>query len=165
MTVLERMAALYRIEPEIRGEAPETRTTVRQARSKPLVEELGTWLAEQRRRLSAKSKMGEALAYFANHWDGLCVLLDDGLVEMDSNPVENAIRPVPLNRKTALFAGHDEGATNWARMASLIGTCKLNDVAPYAYMKATLETLANGQPKSRLDELLPWNFRRARHTA
>jgi len=162
---LEQIAALYRIEAEIRGEPPETRKAVRQARSKPLVEELGAWLAEQRRRLSAKSKMGEALAYAANHWDGLCVFLDDGRVEMDSNPVENAIRPVPLNRKNALFAGHDEGAAGWARMASLIGTCKLNDVEPYAYMKATLEALAAGHPKSRLDELLPWNFQRATPTA
>jgi transposase len=162
---LEQIAALYRIEAEIRGEPPGTRKAVRQTRSKPVVDGLGTWLDEQRRRLSAKSKMGEALAYLANHWEGLCVFLDDGRVEMDSNPVENAIRPVPLNRKNALFAGHGEGASNWARMASLIGTCKLNGVEPYAYMKATLEALANGHPQSRLDTLLPWNFPRPDHSA
>ena len=102
--------------------------------------------------------MGVALGYLANHWDGLRVFLDDGRVEMDSNPVENLIRPLALTRKNALFAGHDEGARSWARLASLIGTCKLNGVEPFAYMKATLEAIAAGHPKSRIDELLPWNF-------
>lgn len=100
--------------------------------------------------------MGGAVAYLLNHWDGLCVFLDDGRVEMDSNPVENLIRPLTLNRKNALFAGHDEGGRTWARLASLIGTCKLNGVEPYAYMKALLEAIAAGHPQSRIDELLPW---------
>ena len=60
--------------------------------------------------------------------------------------------------KNALFAGHDEGARSWARLASLIGTCKLNGVEPFAYMKATLEAIAAGHPQSRIDELLPWNY-------
>ena len=67
---------------------------------------------------------------------------------------------MPLNRKNALFAGHDEGGSRWGVWASLIGTCKLNGVDPYAYLKATLEALAAGHPQSRLDELLPWNFRK-----
>jgi len=61
-------------------------------------------------------------------------------------------------RKNALFAGHDEGGRSWARLASLIATCKLNGVEPFAYMKATLEAIAAGHPQSRVDELLPWNF-------
>lgn len=77
---------------------------------------------------------------------------------MDSNPVENLIRPLTLNRKNALFAGHDEGGRSWARLASLIGTCKINGVEPYAYMKATLEAIAARHPQSRIDELLPWHF-------
>src|SRR5665647_3547801 len=100
------------------------------AESFPMVGQVGE-------RLSPKSNMGKALAYLANHWEGLCVYLDDGRVEMGNNPVENLIRPLTLNRKNALFAGHDEGAQNWARLASLIGTCKLNGVEPFAYMKAT----------------------------
>lgn len=105
------------------------------------------------------ANMGHALAYLANHWEGLCVYLDDGRVEMDSNPVENLIRPLTLNRKNSLFAGHDEGAQNWARLASLIGTCKLNGIEPFAYMKATLEALASGHRNADIDLLLPWNFR------
>jgi hypothetical protein len=77
---------------------------------------------------------------------------------MDSNIVERAIRPIALNRKNALFAGHDEGGRTWARIASLIETCKLNNVEPYAYLKATLEAIAKGHPAARIDELMPWYF-------
>ena len=77
---------------------------------------------------------------------------------MDTNGVENLIRPIALTRKNALFAGHDEGAAAWGRIASLIETAKLNGVNPHAWLKATLEAIANGHPNSRLDDLLPWNF-------
>ena len=86
------------------------------------------------------------------------MFLGDGRVEIDSNAVENSIRPLALNRKNALFAGHDEGGVAWGRIASLIETAKMNRVEPFAYLKATLEAIANGHPNSRLDELLPWNF-------
>ena len=77
---------------------------------------------------------------------------------MDTNPVENTIRPITLNRKNALFAGHDEGGRTWGRMASLIETCKLNSSDPYAYLRATLEAITNGHPKSQIDDLMPWAF-------
>jgi len=86
------------------------------------------------------------------------VFLTDGLVDIDSNAVENAIRPIALGRKNALFAGHDEGGKNWGLFPSLIGTCKLNDTNPYHYLKSTLEALAGGHPQSRLDDLMPWAF-------
>ena len=163
--VLTRIAALYRIEAEIRGQDAETRRRARQERSRPLVEELGTFLRAQAERLSPKSVMGGAVAYFLNHWTGLCVFLEDGRVEMDTNAVENTIRPLALNRKNALFAGHDEGGRTWARISSLIGTCKLNDVEPFAYMTFLLEAIAARHPQARLDELLPWNFKTARSSA
>jgi transposase len=56
-----------------------------------------------------------------------------------------------------LFAGHDEGAQNWARIASLIATCKMNGVEPFAYMRATLEAIAGGHPHADIDDLL-WAF-------
>ena len=155
---LRRIAEFYAIEAEIRGASAERRLAERQARTAPLMEEFGVWLKEQRARISAKSRLGEALAYIARHWDGLRVFLDDGRVEMDSNAVENRIRPQALTRKNALFAGHDEGAVAWARIASLCETAKLNGVEPYAYLKATLEAIASGHPASRIDELLPWAF-------
>jgi transposase len=155
---LARIAELYAIEAEIRGKTAAERLSVRRQRSEPLVEALGTWLKQQRARISAKSRLGEKLAYIANHWEGLQVFLADGRVDMDTNLVENPIRSIALNRKNALFAGHDEGGKSWGLIASLIGTCKLNQVNPFDYLKSTLEKLANGHPQSKLDELMPWAF-------
>lgn len=156
--ILRRIAGLYAIEKEIRGTSPEERLAVRQHRAKPLVAALKAFVWAQRQRLSRNSHMGKALGYLVNHWDGLSLYLEDGRVEMDNNPVENLIRPLTLSRKNSLFAGHDEGAQSWARLASLIGTCKLNGVEPFAYMKATLEALAAGHRNADIDALLPWNF-------
>ena len=155
---LRRIAELYRIEAEIRGLGPGQRLSARQARSAPLVAEFGDWLQAQRLRISAKSRLGEKLTYIHRQWGGLQTFLHDGRVEMDSNAVENLIRPIALTRKNALFAGHDEGGRTWARIASLIATAKINGVEPFAYLKATLEAIAAGHPASRIDELLPWNF-------
>jgi transposase len=80
---------------------------------------------------------------------------------MDSNPVENRIRPIALGRKNHLFCGHDEGGRSWARIASLLETCKVNSIDPLAYLTATLTAIASGHPRSRLDELLPGPFSRA----
>lgn len=157
---LKRIAALYRIEADIRGLEPEQRLLERQRRSAPLVEAFGVWLKEQRPQISAKSRLGEKLTYIANHWEGLKVFLRDGRVEMDSNPVENRIRPIALGRKNHLFAGHDEGGWSWALIASLVGTCRMNDIDPLSYLTSTLEAIANGHPQSRLDELLPGPFKR-----
>jgi transposase len=155
---LQQIAALYAIETEIRGLDPEARRLVRQARTAPLVAAFGDWLKQKRARVSAKSRLGEHLTYIANCWGGLQVFLRDGHVEMDSNPVENRIRPLALGRKNHLFAGHDEGAHAWACTASLIETCKLNGVEPLGYLTKTLEAIAQGHPMSRLDELLPGPF-------
>ena len=99
------------------------------------MDDFEVWLKTQRSRISAKSRLGEKLSYIAKYMDGLKLFLDDGTVEMDSNIVERAIRPIALNRKNALFAGHDEGGRTWARIASLIETCKLNGVNPCEYIK------------------------------
>jgi len=157
--VLARIAALYAIEAEIRGKEASIRQSARAERSRPLVIELEDFLRAQAARLSGRSEMGKAVAYLLNHWDGLTLFLEDGRVEMDTNLVENQIRPLTLTRKNALFAGHDEGARSWSRLASLIATCKLNRVEPYAWMKTTLEAFANGHPQSRIDELMPWAFK------
>ena len=155
---LRRIAEIYKVEADIRGVDPGQRLSARQARTAPLVAAFGDWLQEQRLRVSAKSRLGEKLAYIHRHWDGLQTFLHDGRVEIDSNSVENLIRPIALNRKNALFAGHDEGGKAWGRIASLIETAKINGVEPFAYLKATLEAIAVGHPQNRIDELLPWNF-------
>jgi transposase len=161
---LERIAALYTIDKTIRGRSAGERRAVRQERSKPLVLELKTWFEQQLGRVSAKSLTAEAIRYGLHHWDGLTRFLDDGRIELDTNVVERGIRPIVLNRKNALFAGHDQGAENWACIASLIETCKLNGVDPQAYFTDVLTKLVNLWPASRLDELMPWAWAAQRST-
>lgn len=156
---LKRIGELYRIEKDIRGLSPDARRATRQERSKPIIEAFEVWLTANRARVSAKSPIGEALKYIAKYWEGLTLFLDDGRIELDSNAVERTIRPIALNRKNALFAGHDTGAQNWAMIASLIETCKLNGVDPHAWLVATLSAIAQGHKQSDIDALLPWNYK------
>jgi hypothetical protein len=95
-----------------------------------------------------QSAIAEAIRYALHHWDGLTLFLDDGRIELDTNIVERG--------KNALFAGHDEGAENWACIASLIETCKLNGADPQAYFADVLTRLINLWPASLLDQLMPW---------
>ena len=153
---LERIAQLYAIEKTIRGHSADERQAVRQNKSKPLVLALKAWLEQQLARVSGKSPIAEAIRYGLHHWDGLARFLDDGRIELDTNIVERGIRPIVLNRKNALFAGHDQGAANWACIASLIETCKLNNVDPQTYFTDVLTKLVNLWPAARIDELMPW---------
>jgi transposase len=108
---------------------------------------------------SPKARCGaKEIRYGLNHWAGLCRFLDDGRIEIDSNTVERSMRPIALSRKNALFAGNDEGAQNWAAIASLIETCKLNGINPHAWLADTLRKLVNRWPASRIDELMPWAY-------
>ena len=122
---LTRIAELYRIEGEIRGRSAEERHRVRQQHSRPLVETLEPWLRTKLQLISQKTKLAEAIRYALSRWQGLCLFLDDGRIEIDNNVVERTIRPLALTRKNALFAGSDGGAEHWAVIASLIETCKL----------------------------------------
>jgi transposase len=153
---LRRIAELYKIEAQIRGRSAAERRAVRQAESKKLVADLKAWLQTQLARASAKSAIAVAIRYGLNHWEGLESFLDDGRIEIDSNTVERSMRPIALNRKNALFAGHDAGAENWACLASLIETCKLNGVDPQPYLTDVLTKLVNLWPSARIDELMPW---------
>ena len=127
---LRRIAEFYAVEADLRGLDPGQRHSGRQARTAPLVAAFGDWLQQSRLRVSAKSRLGEKLAYIHRHWEPLQTFLHDGRVEIDSNGAENLIRPIALNRKNALFAGHDEGGKAWGRIASLIETAKINGVEP-----------------------------------
>ena len=155
---LRRIAALYAVEATVRGQPPDQRRAARQARSRPLVTDLFTWLEQQLTRLPGGSPTAKAIRYALNHRDGLERFLDDGRAEIDSNTVERAIRPVVLSRKNALFASGDDGGRRWADLASLIETCKLNGVNPQVYFTDLLTRLVNGWPQSRIDELMPWHW-------
>tara|TARA_B100000674_G_scaffold426526_1_gene380738 strand:+ start:154 stop:615 length:462 start_codon:yes stop_codon:yes gene_type:complete len=134
------------------------RHAVRQERSRPLVDEFFAWLTAQAARVSRKSDLGKAIAYMLKRQDGFRLFLDDGHVDMDSNLVENAIRSPAMNRRNALFAGHDDGARCWARYASLIGSCKMNGVEPYAYLLDLFNKLAQGHLDKDIDALMPWAY-------
>jgi transposase len=155
---LARVGELYRIEAAIRGRQPEERRAVRQAQSQPVLAALAPWLRERLTLISQKSKLAEAFRYALSRWQGLTRFIDDGRIEIDSNVVERAIRPIALTRKKALFAGSDGGAAHWAVVASLIETCKLSGVEPHAYLTDVMTRIVDGHPNSRLDELLPWAY-------
>ena len=155
---LQRIAALYAIEAEVRGKPPDIRRATRQERSRPLAEGLFTWLTTQLARLPGGSPTAEAIRYALNHREGLVRFLDDGRIELDTNTVERAIRPICLSRKNALFASGDDGGARWAAVASLVETCKLNGVDPQRYITDVLTRLVNGWPNSRIDELMPWHW-------
>jgi transposase len=155
---LARIASLYAVEKDIRGRAPEDRRAARQEKSRPIVEALEPWLREKLALVSRKSKLAEAIQYGLSRWEGLSLFIDDGRVEIDSNIVERAIRPIALNRKNALFAGSDGGSEHWATLGSLIETAKMNGVDPYAYLADVIARIVAGHPQSALDELLPWAY-------
>ena len=120
--------------------------------------ELRAWFEAQLARLPARGPTAEAIRYALNHWGGLERFLEDGRIEMDSNSIERAMRPITLSRKNALFAGNDEGAERWAAIASLVETCKLNGVNPLTYLTDLLTRLVDGWPQARIDELMPWHW-------
>lgn len=153
---LKQITALYRIESQIRGMSANERLAVRKEQTAPKVAGFKIWLDHARLQVSTKSPTGEALKYIAKYWGGLILFLTDGRIEMDNNTVERTIRPITLNRKNALFAGHEQGAQNWAILASLIETCKLNGIEPHAYLTSVLTAIVNGHRQNQIEELLPW---------
>ena len=154
--VLRRIALLYAIEDEVRGEPAHQRRSVREERSRVIVDDLHQYLEARNRQVSAKARLGEAIRYPLTRWDGLSRFLDDGRIDLDNNTVERSIRPLALNRKNALFAGSDEGGDNWAVIATLIENCKLSGINPHAWLTESLTRLANGHPANRVGELMPW---------
>lgn len=157
---LKCIAEFYAIEKDIRGRSAEERRLIRQQRSRPLADVFEGWLRTKLALISQKGKLAEAIRYALSRWEGLTRFIDDGRIELDNNAVERSIRPIALNRKNALFAGSDGGAEHWAVIASLIETCKLNDVDPLAYLTDVLTRIVNGHPSSDIDQLLPWAYRR-----
>jgi transposase len=124
--------------------------------AKPLLDQLHRWLSEMLATLSRKSDTSKAILYALNCWEALTRYCDDGRLEIDNLPVERALRSVAIGRRNCLFAGADSGGERAAAIYSLIGTAKLNEIEPEAYLHHVLARIAE-HPINRIDELLPWN--------
>jgi len=152
---VKRIGKLYDVEKEARGESPDERVALRQARAKPIFDDLETWLQAQLPKLSGKSKLAEAIRYALNRMPKARAYLDDGRLELDNNICERSIRPVALGRKNYLFMGSIGGGKVAAIAYTLIETAKMNDVDPEAWLTWVLERLPDHKI-NRIDELMPW---------
>lgn len=153
---IERIAMLYAIEAEIRGSTPEIRRVVRQARARPLLDNMLSWLEATLVKLSRKSDTAAAIRYASSRWQALTRYVDNGQLEIDNNAAERALRVVALGRKNYLFCGSNAGGERAAAIYSLLGSAKLNGLDPELYLHHVLEQIAD-HPISRIKELLPWN--------
>jgi len=159
-----RIGELYEIEGQIRGRPPEERRAVRQSRARPLLDSFHEWLQAALTKLSKKSDTAAAVKYALGLWDPLVRYCDDGRLEIDNNAAERALRAVAIGRKNYLFAGADTGGERAAAIYSLLGTAKLNDLDPEAYLRQVLERIAD-HPINRIADLLPWNIATSEDTA
>jgi len=160
---VQRIDALFAIERPINGKSAEERLAVRQHLSKPLVDDLHAWMMENRAKLAKHNPVAKAMDYMLKRWSGFTRFLDDGRIDLSNNAAERALRGIAMGRKSWLFAGSDRGGQRAAIMYSLIGTAKLNDIDPQAWLADVLAKIAD-YPSNRIDDLLPWNWK-AQHQA
>jgi hypothetical protein len=153
---LTEIQKVYAIERQAKNETLSTkqRQALRQERSLPILQALKDWMLENYKMVLPKSAIGQALHYSLERFDKLMLYTTDGKLEVDNNLIENAIRPVAIGRKNYLFAGSHNGARRAAMLYSFIGTCKINDVNPFEWLKNTLETIPQ-HPVNKLYELIP----------
>lgn len=157
---VRRIDLLFDIERDINGLAAEQRHDVRKDRSAPLVADLEAWMRGERASLSRHAPVAQAIDYMLKRWEGFTRFLENGRICLTNNAAERALRGLALGRKAWLFAGSDRGADRAAVMYTLIGTAKLNDADPQAWLADVLARIAD-TPQSRLPGLLPWNWKRA----
>ena len=163
LAVVTRIRAIYAIEERIRGRSPEERLAVRRAESAPAMADLKIFVTKVMGEVSRKSTLAGAIRYLLDHWAGLCVFLEDGRVEIDNNAVEREVKPVALGRRNSLFAGSPEGGETWAVLATLIGTAKLNEVDPLAWLTDVLDAVVTRRVNSKeIDRLTPWAWKAER---
>lgn len=154
---LTRIARLYAIEADIRGQSVEERATARKMRAAPELAELHTWLHTQLASIPKKGELAKAIRYALSRWTALTRYQTDGRIEIDNNAAERALRAVAIGRKNWLFAGSDDGGERAAAIYSLLGTAHLNGLNVEAYLRLVLDRLPD-HPVNRVDELLPWNL-------
>ena len=154
---IERIAAPYAIEKEIRGLPADERREVRDTRAQPFLDSLKQWLEETLGKLSRKSDTAMAVRYAHGRWEALMPYCNDSGLEIDNNAAERSLRAVALGRKKYLFAGSDRGGESTAAVYSLIGTAKLNGIDPERYLRSVLSRIME-HSINRMEEQLAWNL-------
>ena len=154
---IARIAKLYALEAKARGQTPEERAALRQAKAKPVFDNLEIWLHDQLPKVSGKSPLAAAIRYALGRMKKARPYLDNGFLEIDNNTAERAIKPIALGRKNWMFAGSEKGGKAMAIAFTLIETAKLNKVAPQAWLTWVLTNIADHKI-TRLNELMPWEF-------
>jgi transposase len=155
--LLERMAALFRIEADIRGRTSGERRAARAEHSVPLLTELKAAMDTALARGSKKTALSQAIRYALTRWTALTRYTTDGRLDMTNNAAERAIRPIAIGRKNWTFAGSDDGGRRAAVIYTLTETAKLGGIDPEAYLRAVIARIAQ-HPMRRIHELLPWNI-------
>lgn len=156
--LLERIGGLFMVEKTVRGQPPDIRHAARQGQSRPQLEELKARMEAIRAKLSAKSALAVAITYALRRWPALTRYLDHGHLEIDNLIAERALRGVAIGRRNWLFAGSKAGGERAAAIYSIIETCKMNGVEPFAYIADVTRKIAEGWPNSRIGELMPWQW-------
>jgi transposase len=159
LEVVKRIDAIFDIEREINGLSAAERLAARAERSAPLVAALEAWMREERAKLSRHAPVAKAMDYMLKRWKGFTRFLKDGRICLTNNAAERALRGIALGRKSWLFAGSDRGGDRAAALYTLIVTAKMNHVDPQAWLADVLARIAE-HPARRLDELLPWNWKK-----
>ena len=156
--VLTQMQELYAIERRAKDGnfTHQQRYELRQEESVPILNQLEQWMKEQYGTANAlpESSIGKAIAYSLRRWQKLCLYTTDGKLLIDNNLVENAIRPVAIGRKNYLFAGSHQAAQRAAMIYTLLGTCKINNINPYEWLRDVFERIPS-HPISKIQTLLP----------
>ncbi|MGA2426630.1 MAG: IS66 family transposase [Terriglobales bacterium] len=147
---------LYDVEREAREQQlkGEARRALRQKKSKPILDDIHTYLERERSQVLPKSPEGEAIAYTLSNWKALIRYCEDGDLEIDNTGAERSLRSVAVGRKNWMFYGSDNGGRTAAVLSSFISTCKRLGLDPFAYLRDLFERLG-AHPHSRLAELLP----------
>jgi transposase len=157
LEAVTRIDAIFDLERAINGRTAPERLVARKVDVVPIVDDLHAWMTAERARLSKHSPVAKAMDYMLTRWAQLTTFLEDGRICLTNNAAERSLRGVALGRKSWLFAGSERGGDRAASMYTLIGTAKLNDVDPQAWLADVLGRIAS-IPMSRLDDLLPWNW-------
>jgi len=151
------IAKLYAIEAEAKDLIATERAALRRARAGPILDGFKHWLEHTLAQAPPRSALAKAIGYTLHRWTALQRYLDDGMLNIDNNPIERTLRGATLGRKNYLFCGSEGGGRRAALIYSLIETCKLNRIAPYIYFVEILTKLPTCRAKD-LPELLPYHW-------